>query len=219
MIDDSTYPVPIHRYQSDKNLFDEVKRTGELGLRIYRPDETMVVLGRSSKPDVELHVDRILLDDVPIYRRPGGGCSVVLDPGNVVVAVVLPVPGLTKTKEWYERCTQWMIDGLTKIGIEGVRKAGISDLAIGDRKIAGSAVYRAKGVFYYAVTLLVDPDLNLIPRYLTHPPIEPDYRGGRDHLDFVIALRDAMGLDDPPNFERQLRSVLNIEDLSNAGRE
>ncbi len=217
MKDDSTYPFPIHHFVSDKDLLDEVKRSGNPAHRIYRPEEVMVVLGRSSKPDVELNVDRVLLDDVPIYRRQGGGCTVVLDPGNVVVAVALPVPGLTRTKEWYERCTQWMIDGLIQIGIDGVRKAGISDLAIGDRKIAGSAVYRQKGLFYYAVTLLVDPKLDLIPRYLPHPPIEPDYRQGRDHLDFVVALRDAVDMDDPSDFERHLRSVLNIEDLAQAG--
>ncbi|MCB2210623.1 hypothetical protein KQI52_00760 [bacterium] len=213
MKDDSTYPFPIHRFEADKDLFAQVRQTGEPVLRIYRPDETMVVLGRSSKPDVELHVDRILLDDVPIYRRPGGGCSVVLDPGNVVVAVVLPAPGLTKTKEWYDRCTFWLIDALAKMGIDGVRKAGISDLAIGDRKIAGSAVYRQKDVFYYAVTFLVDPNLEFIPRYLAHPPMEPDYRQRREHLDFVIALRDAIDLNDPADFERRLNEVLDLQDL------
>ncbi len=213
MKDDSTYPFPIHRFEADKDLFDQVRKTGDPVLRIYRPDETMVVLGRSSKPDVELHVDRILLDDVPIYRRPGGGCSVVLDPGNVVVAVVLPAPGLTKTKEWYDRCTFWLIDALATMGMSGVRKAGISDLAIGDRKIAGSAVYRQKDVFYYAVTFLVDPDLELIPRYLAHPPIEPDYRQGREHLDFVVALRDATDLNDPADFERRISDVLDLDEL------
>jgi lipoate-protein ligase A len=28
-------------------------------------------------------------------------------------------------------------------------------------------------------------DLSLIPRYLVHPPREPDYRKQRGHLDFV----------------------------------
>jgi lipoate---protein ligase len=217
MKDDSQYPYPILRFEADKDLFEEVKRTGQPVLRVYHPEETMVVLGRSSKPDVELHVDRILLDEVPIYRRPGGGCSVVLDEGNVVVAVVLPAPGLTKTKEWFDRCTQWMIDSLAKAGFDGVRKAGISDLAIGEHKIAGSAVYRAKDIFYYAVTILVNPDLSLFPRYLTHPPREPDYREGRDHLDFVVALRDEIGLEDPADFECRLNSSLDIQELLEMG--
>jgi lipoate-protein ligase A len=47
----------------------------------------------------------------------------------------------------------------------------------------------------YSATLLVDPDLDLVERYLAHPPREPEYRRGRPHRDFMGRLG---GLDTTP---------------------
>ncbi|MBS1262707.1 MAG: Lipoate-protein ligase A [Calditrichaeota bacterium] len=214
MRDDSRLPFPVTGYDLDTPYFDEVKRTGRPNLRIYRPEGAMVVLGRGSDPERELFIERIVADGVRVHRRPGGGCAVVLDPGNVIVAVALAAPGLTRTKELYDRCTAWLIAGIARAGVSGVRHAGISDLAVAGRKIAGSAVYRAKDLFYYAVTLLVNPDLSLIPRYLPHPPREPDYRRGRGHLEFITTLRDIAGIDDAGAFSDRLRADLSADSLA-----
>jgi lipoate-protein ligase A len=42
--------------------------------------------------------------------------------------------------------------------------------------------------FYYQASLLVDADLDVIDSYLKHPPKEPEYRDGRDHLAFCTTL-------------------------------
>ena len=78
------------------------------------------------------------------------------------------------------------------------RQRGVSDLVIGaagarDRKIGGACIYRTRGLLYYSTTLLVGPDLDLVERYLPHPPREPEYREGRGHREFMGSLRE-MGL-------------------------
>jgi len=43
-------------------------------------------------------------------------------------------------------------------------------------------------LFHYQGSLLVNPKLQKIDRYLKHPTREPDYRQNREHLDFVTSL-------------------------------
>ncbi|MCB2198297.1 hypothetical protein KQI63_02770 [bacterium] len=204
----------IIHYDTNRSILDETKKDGQPRMRIYGVDETCIVLGRGSDPYTEVYLDRAKADGIPLYRRPGGGCSVVLDPGNLVVAATLPVEGLGETKKWFNRCTQWMIDGLRKAGVEGVDTDGVSDLVIGDKKIAGSAVYRTKDILYYAVTILVNADLSLIDKYLPHPPREPEYRAGRSHLDFVASLQQAVGISDVRMLVEKLKQTLTLDALT-----
>jgi len=152
-----------------------------------------VVLGRGSKPEVELRQGAVEADAVPVLRRRGGGCAVVLDPGNVIVAVTFAAPGFGENLAHFARLSRWVIDGLAEIGLHGVRQDGTSDLVHGDRKVGGSCIYRGRGVLLYSTTILIRPDLELAERYLAHPPREPDYRRGRTHSDFMGRLCDIAG--------------------------
>ncbi len=199
----------IEPYAFDDSLIERAEAQGEALLRIYRPDGVWVVLGRGGRPARELSGENCREDGVRLFRRHGGGCAVVLDPGNVVVSVALPLAGLGETKRMFDRCTTWLIEGLDRAGVPEVRRAGISDLAIGGRKLAGSAFYRRKNLAYYSASLLVDPDLALIERYLQHPPREPEYRRGRAHRDFLTTLREAAGIHDAEGFVLRLRGTLD----------
>jgi lipoate-protein ligase A len=182
-------PAPqIEDYTDDDDLIAETRQDRMPRLRIYCPESLVVVLGRGSKPEKELHLDNCRVDSVSILRRRGGGCAVVLDPGNVIVSLAVPFKGLGDNKRHLRRLSQWLIRGLAKAGIDHVEWNGISDLAIKDRKIGGSCLYRTKDLLYYSSTLLVDPDLDKVERYLAHPPREPGYRQGRSHLDFMDSL-------------------------------
>jgi len=209
----------VLRFDDDADLIAKLRLDGKPRLKVYRPSEVRVILGHGSRIETEVFIDPIRADGVSLERRPGGGCAVVLDSGNVIVSVVLPVPGLGDTKKWFMRCTKWMADSLSKAGIPGVYVDGISDLVIEDRKIAGTALHRAKDLLYFSASLLVTPDLTLIERYLPHPPREPEYRASRGHLDFVTSLRDTSGVIDAAEFEKRLSSVLEINDLLALGME
>ncbi|MBI5500324.1 MAG: hypothetical protein HY907_08780 [Deltaproteobacteria bacterium] len=182
----------VARYDFDDDLA-AAAREGTPGFRVYRPDGVSVVLGRGSRPELELCETECGADGVPIRRRPGGGCAVVLDPGNVIVAAAIPQDGLPRIRELFASFTAWMLRGLRRIGLDRVGTVDVSDLVVGDRKVGGASIYRPQGAALYGVSLLVEPRLELMERYLKHPPREPSYRRGRRHADFVGRLADEPG--------------------------
>jgi lipoate-protein ligase A len=177
--------LPLEPYVEDDELVEGTRLDGGPRHRVYRLPRPTVVLGRGSKPDVELQLEACLADGVPLQRRRGGGCSVLVDPGNVIVSVVLPVIGLGGSLQHFDRITRWIAAALAALGVDGVHREGPSDLALGERKVGGACIYRAKDLLYYSATLLVEPEVGLMERYLRHPPREPGYRAGRGHGEFV----------------------------------
>ncbi len=200
--------LPISAYDLDDDLIAETRRDGRPRLRIYRPQETMVVLGRGSKPELEIDADRCAAEGIALFKRRGGGCSVVLDPGNIVISLVLPVQGIGKSKQYLQSLTGWVIEGLEKIGIHGAQCDGISDLVLDGRKLGGSCLYRSKEILFYSATLLVSPDLGKIDCCLKHPPREPDYRAGRAHGEFLGALSPRYWSRSAEELTEALRGVL-----------
>ena len=69
-----------------------------------------------------------------------------------------------------------------------IHPAGISDLAIGDRKCSGSAQQRKRKYLLHHGTLLYDFDFGPVSRYLRMPSRRPDYRDSRSHEAFLTNL-------------------------------
>ena len=193
----------------DDDLIGDVLCDGQPLVAVYRPNQTAVVLGRGSHPEVEVNLEAIGNDGIALLKRRGGGCSVVLDPGNLVVSVVLPLAGFGGIRPAFPKISAWLIDALARAGVPGVRQEGISDLAIGDRKVGGACIYRTRGLLYYSTTLLFEPDLDSVELYLKHPPREPDYRAGRRHREFMSSLSDAAGHTDIESFATALDRMLS----------
>lgn len=181
--------LPTIPYDLDDDLLRGVREQAAPRVRVARVPAVSVVIGRGGRQADELHREAIARDGVPLYRRPGGGCAVVLDPGNLTVAVGLPLPGVGGITSAFATISAWLGAGLAECGIPGVVQEGTSDLALNGRKIGGSCIYRTRGLLYYATTLLLEPDLELVERYLPHPPREPVYRAGRTHREFMGSLR------------------------------
>ena len=198
----------IEPYVLDEHLLESTRGDDQPHFKIYRHPGIAVVLGRGSDPEKELDLPACLADRVPLTRRRGGGCAVVLDPGNLIVSVTLPLPGLTGISQAYDELTRWMIEGLRVTGVDDIERAGTSDLSLGGRKIGGSCIYRTTGLLFYTTTLLVDPRLELVERYLRHPPREPEYRRGRSHREFMLPLTDVMEIDDVAGFQERLGQSL-----------
>jgi lipoate-protein ligase A len=212
--------LPTVPYDLDDEMLASTREENIPRVRVYQPPEPAVVIGRGGKQELELDREAIAADGVKLYKRPGGGCAVVLDEGNLVVSVGLPLPGISHIKTTFEAVGDWVIAGLAKCGVEGVEQRGVSDLAIGEKKVGGSCVYRTRGLFYYSTTLLVDPDFELVERYLPHPPREPEYRAGRGHRAFMGSLRLMKTIGNPGEFPGRLRNELEsrTHDLRDATR-
>jgi lipoate-protein ligase A len=141
----------------------------------------------------EIYADRCETDGVKITERRGGGGTVVLSPGVLVIIVVgeKKHPRETAT-DVFHRIHDRLIIALCKAGIKNITQDGISDLTVNGKKILGSSLYMGSKpqLFYYQSSLLVSCDISLMDRYLRHPPREPSYRRGRGHSEFCTTLKE-----------------------------
>ena len=157
--------------------------------RLYEPEQICVVMGAAGKEEVDVFAEQAEIDQIPVLRRRGGGGTVVLSPGQVVLALVTEVSSPFQNLTYFRAVNHWFRLALQALGVAGLEDRGISDLAIGARKILGTSLYRRRRILFYQASLLVDNDLSLFDRYLRFPSRVPDYREGRGHLDFCTNLR------------------------------
>jgi lipoate-protein ligase A len=173
----------------------DLERTDPPALRVEAVGEVVVVVSRSRDAAREVFVERCSADGVAVVRRPSGGGAVVLGPGVIAASVVAGSADRSAFPDaWFRHFGGALVGALADLGVAGVEMQGVSDLCLGDRKIAGSSLRLAGGRVLYQVSLLVDLDLALLDRYLRTPSREPAYRHGRPHREFVTTLR-AEGFD------------------------
>ena len=180
--------TPAHESTVNGDLLDRYRRTGVPVHRIYEPGVLCAVLGAAGKPEEDLITAHLEADGVPWKRRRGGGGTVILGPGQVVLALVREVDSPFRNKEYAARINSWIVEALSRLGVTGVHPEGISDLAIGEKKIVGTSIYRTRLVLFYQASLLVSNDISVFTRYLAMPSRVPEYRRGRSHEDFCTTL-------------------------------
>jgi lipoate-protein ligase A len=172
----------------DSRVLKEVGDNRSYYFLVYEPTRTEVILGRACKEDDDVRVEHCERDNIPILRRAGGGGTVVLSQGIIVISIA-GISGIEfHLKEHMIAINERIISALLSLGVKDLSIKGISDIAIEDRKILGSSLYRRKDIVLYQGALLVDPDMCIFDRYLKHPKREPDYRRGRHHRDFITSL-------------------------------
>lgn len=153
--------------------------------------EVVVVLSRSRDPAREVRLARCRRDGVSVVQRPSGGGAVVLMPGVVALSALLEAAGGLFPEPHFARCCGAVTAALARCGVTGVLRRGVSDLCLGDRKIAGTALRLWRSRVLFQASVMVDADVGLIGRYLAEPSRAPAYRAGRTHADFVLTLRAA----------------------------
>lgn len=162
--------------------------TGGEVLRLWEQPGYAVVVGAGGS--IEFDVDRAACaaDGVPVVRRASGGGTVVLGPGCLCVSVVLRTdrPGL----DTITGATAYVMGRLRAAvaPFAAVEVAGSGDLAVGGRKVSGSAQQRKRRHFLHHATVLCGFDLSRVMRYLRAPERQPPYRADRDHAAFVTNL-------------------------------
>ena len=192
-----TLPTPAENVALDDALL-EAAETGEIAggvLRLWESPEYCVVLGRSSKAEVEVNLDACRRQEVPILRRPSGGGTVLAGPGCLMFAVVLDyssLPHLRAVDAAHRYVLERNAAALSR-HVPGVAHAGISDLVIAQQdgpalKISGNALRAKRNHFLYHGTLLYDFALERIGKLLATPTRAPAYRQDRPHDQFVANL-------------------------------
>ncbi len=196
---------------------DEVlARCGEdIALNIWKPKERMVVLGRSNKASIELLKSICDQDGIPIVKRLGGGGTVLLHPGCLVVSVGAWVRDYYQNNLYFHLLNQSVIDALNmKLPECSFSQRGFSDIVSGERKLAGTSLFRSRNYLLYQASILVELRVADIERYLAHPSAEPDYRLGRSHREFLMGLEElsALSVDDwEQHFKSHFQAIVTVK--------
>jgi lipoate-protein ligase A len=172
---------------------------------LWAAHETCVVVGNGSDAGKEVNAKVVDEDDVPVYKRTTGGCAVVLTPEMWCLSCALYGRKQIQSKEYFVLFNKAVCAAFSQAGVEGLRHRGISDIALGEKKIAGTAIYRNRETVFYHAVINVAGDVELIERYLNTPPREPDYRKGRSHREFVTSLRDVGFSPQREQFEKEFK--------------
>ncbi len=178
---------------------------GRAGARVWTCSATAAVLGVSRDAEAEVNADECRRRGVALLRRASGGGTVVVGPGTVQYAILLPhlagdaalSLGAAKSES-----NDAVRDALARCGVDAKLTSDASgDLRIGDRKVGGLALRRHRDATLVHGTLLMSADLELIGAILRHPAREPEWRRGRPHAEFLASL----GRFDVDAFARELK--------------
>lgn len=177
---DVSLPEPAANLQLDEQLLLD----GAGIFRVWESVSECVVLGRSGRAEREVYEPF----EVPVLRRCSGGGTVVLGPGCLNYALVLP---LAWDARWRDVAfsVRWVMQRMrAALAVPGLRLAGHCDLALDGRKVSGNAQRRTRDSILHHGTLLYDFDLARVDGLLRMPSRRPAYRADRGHGEFLANL-------------------------------
>lgn len=160
-------------------------------IEVWQPDSTLVVCGRSNDPKVEVDLESCVANSIPVLKRYGGGGTVVLHSGCIVISLGMWVDSYYDNAVFFDLLNGAVIASLADINpvFSDLSQDGLSDIVFKDKKIAGTSLFRSRNYLLYQASVLVEDKITLIEKYLRHPSKEPDYRAGRSHADFITNLK------------------------------
>jgi lipoate-protein ligase A len=198
---DLSLPSPAENLATDEVLLDLCEAgEGDETLVFWEPDEIFVVVGYANKTATEVNVPACAAKGIPIFRRCSGGGTVVQMPGGLNYSVILridesgPTRSITSANQFIMEKNRAAIQTLfpqdqTAESGPQISVRGHTDLCLGNLKFAGNSQRRRKHFLLFHGTLLLKGNLALIPELLRMPALQPDYRGGRSHEEFVTNLK------------------------------
>jgi lipoate-protein ligase A len=164
---------------------------GAYAFLVWQPERTWIIIGRGNQAADSVFLDRARADGVDVIQRPSGGEAVILTPRTLVISAVRNTADQHPSRHYFQAYNGAVIAALEGLGVSSLALRGISDIALDDRKIAGSSIYRNRERVFFHAVLNVAEDPALMERYLRPPRRQPDYRLGRGHAEFVTSLATA----------------------------
>lgn len=195
---DLSFPTPAENLACDEALLDWREQKGGNGiLRFWQSPETFVVVGYANKIQAEVNVAQCEAEKIPIFRRCSGGGTVLQGAGCLNYALILEIAPNSPLSEISSANKYIMDRNLLAIqsiaGSLSIKVQGHTDLAGAHgssvcQKFSGNSQRRHKAFLLFHGTFLLNFNVDLIQKYLTFPSRQPDYRGSRNHLDFLMNL-------------------------------
>lgn len=200
--------APAQFLAAEEVLLDAAE-AGSIGetLAFWESSRHFVVLGYGNKAASEANRADCEQLHIPILRRISGGGTVLQGPGVLNYSLVLradegsPLAGINGANRFImERNAQALTRLLnaeqqtrnskleTRSDNVVVEVQGHTDLAITGRKFSGNAQRRKRTHLLFHGAILLNLDLDLLDAVLPMPSLQPDYRHGRSHREFLTQL-------------------------------
>ena len=176
-------------FQSPEGCNSDSNRKRAL-FRCFPIQRSVVVLSNSNDVTKEVFENKCLDNKIEVLRRKGGGGTVLLGPGTVVLTLAFNAKDLFQNSRYFSLINSMWAESIKKYTGLQLIENGYSDLTYKEKKIVGTSLFRSKNFLLYQGSLLVDADYNLMNATLKHPSREPSYRKGRTHSDFLTTLKN-----------------------------
>ncbi len=169
-------------------------------LRVWEFAAPTVVVGRSSRVDIEVDREYCQSNEIAILRRCSGGAAIVGGPGCLMYSVVISFvrePRLQRIDVAHQFVIERILAAVRR-QLPQVAFQGICDLTWNQRKCSGNSLRIVRGHLLYHGTVLYQANLDRMARCLKQAPRQPEYRDGRDHRSFLTNIpvdRDRLATD------------------------
>ena len=172
---------PTWRAMQSFNERREASTADQLWLVEHPPVFTLGLAGRREHVRVP--------GDIPVIGTDRGGQVTYHGPGQAVAYLLLDLRRRKLgVRDLVNRVEQAVIDLLRSRGLQGVRRAGMPGVYVGEAKIAAIGLRVARGCSYHGVALNVDMDLEPFSR------IDPcGYPGLAATQLAALGVRDSIG--------------------------
>lgn len=141
-----------------ENFFLEKKEADQTIFFLWI-NQPSLFMGRFQNPWLEVNMELVNKDKIPILRRRSGGGCVYHDQGNLNISVL--------SKNF--KCTSMIMEILKNLGLSQCYMGEKGDLLIETKKFSGSAYYHHKNSFLHHCTLLFESELEILQKYLNSP--------------------------------------------------
>ena len=98
--------------------------------RFFESQTKMVVLSSSNKPEEEVNESVCQEKHIPVLRRKGGGGTVLLGPGCLILTFAFFAKDVFGNSGYFEKINRLWINALAELNIQGLNQQGISDICL-----------------------------------------------------------------------------------------
>ena len=157
-------------------MISSLESPQNISVKVWFPKNRVV--GSANNFERECFASHCTKDGIEVLRRYGGGGTVVLHPGCLIVSFGLWVKSYFENKKYFVGINNAVIGSLSSYdsSLKDMYQDGLSDLCFAKKKVAGTSLFRSRNYLLYQASILCENDINLINRYLRHPSKEPELR-------------------------------------------
>ncbi|BCU66685.1 ligase [Sulfolobales archaeon HS-7] len=183
---------PYHMITSFLAVGDHVSKGTKNTMLVFNSLETFVNVGFHQEVWLEVDLDYVRKNGIPVVRRDVGGGTVVITPGEVDYFLVMKSEDApTNQSELYKKFLSPVASFLNSYGVKAEIRE--QDIVVGGRKISGNgAMTRGKSVIL-AGNVLVDVDVNVIAKCLRVPSAKFRDKLAKEMSEWITSMKRETG--------------------------